>query len=188
MSWATEIPRSINVGSALKEGWDQTKELLYRSLGSRPTQAQGHFPLAPLPFLTTAHYLSVQTPHLHLHVTFLHSTFTCYIFTFHIYIFQLESSGNISKHTTSWLGISPIHTTAHLMLMLLLCGLCCWTLIRLPHHGAWPRQRCWPYRHFDLIWSDLNNFTLTNGYPLELGLACLSSRPVPFFKRSGIEG
>ena len=44
--------------------WDQTRESLCRSLGSRPTPVQGHFTFAPLLFGTTSHCLSVQVPQL----------------------------------------------------------------------------------------------------------------------------
>ena len=68
--------------------WDQTKESLCRSLGSRPTPALGHLGLAPLPCGTAFHYLSVQLP-------------------------QLLSSGDISKHIFStWPPPIPVDTGA----------------------------------------------------------------------------
>ena len=79
----------------LPSHWDQTKELVCQSLGSRPTQVQQLFTLVSLLFGTTCRCLSIQP-------------------------FQLLPSRNISKRI-SLTGPLPIDTSAPDGLLILNC-------------------------------------------------------------------
>ena len=83
--------------------WDQTKDSVCRSLGSRHTQTQGHFtPASHLHFGTISSYLSIQPP-------------------------RLQSSGNVSKHISlTWL-LPHGHAQWHMDGAELLRRFCCWT-------------------------------------------------------------
>ena len=107
---------------------DQTTIIVCQSLGSRPTQVQEHFTLAPRLFGTTSHCLSVQ-------------------------LIQLLPSRNIWRHISlTW---PLLHRYRHARWPVDVAELfpqfCCWTLIRLLHQWAWLHQGYWCYRRFNWI-------------------------------------
>ena len=102
--------------------WDQTEESLCRSLGPRPTLAQGSSALTPLLFGTTLHYLCVQPP-------------------------WLPPSEEVSKHDLAFsprrhrCAQRPVDVTEYLQ------RICIWTPVWLLRHRAWLRRGCWRYRN-----------------------------------------
>ena len=104
--------------------WDQTKEAVCWSLGSRPTQVQEHFILVPLLFGRTSRCPSIQP-------------------------LQLQPSRNVSRNISLTWPFPHRHQHAQwpTYAMELLHRFCCWTLIWLLCHWVWLHRGCWRYRN-----------------------------------------
>ena len=104
--------------------WDQAKELVCPSLGSRPGQVQELFTLVPSLFGTACRCLSIQP-------------------------FPLLPSRNIWRHISSTWPFP--HRRQHALQVVdvteLLHRFGCWTPIPLSHHWAWLRLAYWHYRN-----------------------------------------
>ena len=115
---------SMVAASLPSHHWDQTKVLVCRSLGSRPTQTQELFTLVPRPFRTTSCCLSMQP-------------------------FQLLPSRNIWRHTSLTWPFSHRHRHAWWPVDVTepFRRVCCRPLIWLSHHWAWLCRGYWRYRN-----------------------------------------
>ena len=102
--------------------WDQAKELVRQSLGSRSTQVQELFTLVPHLFGTTCHCLSVQP-------------------------FQLLPSRSMWRHISlAWpFPLRYQHTQQPIAAMELFHQFSYRTLIRLSRHWAWLHWGYWHY-------------------------------------------
>ena len=104
--------------------WDQAKELVCQSLGSRPTQAKELFTLVSRLVETSSYCLSIQP-------------------------FQLPPSRNISRHISlTWpFPHRRQHTQWPIDVTELFHRFCCWTPIWLSRHCACFRHGYWRYRN-----------------------------------------
>ena len=118
--------------------WDQSKELVSQSLGSRPTRAQELFTLVPCLFRACSHRLSIQP-------------------------FQLLPSRNISRHISlTWpFPLRDWHNRWPIDVMELHRS-CCWTPIWLSRrHWAWFLPGTLALRKFDWLIHVLLSRTVT---------------------------
>ena len=139
--------------------WDQTMVIVCQSLGSRPTQVQELFTLAPP--LWDNLLLSV-------HSAISDATFKKHLKT-HLFDLAFPSKIRACPMACWCYGI--------------LFQFCCWTLNRLPHHWAWLHWGYWRYRNLIDCWLIINFVYFVYLTGPQQGCAALGA-PWPFFKAS----